>query len=122
MKSVLIPWPEPRYREMGVYMYRGIPYTCTHPFLDTSAQAMELTQISFSRHNSATLRIQTIGGQYDRLDCCEWILAKQPDIPSSEASRIDYNSPVCVLHPQSCISTERPGPDVYSVPNITTRI
>src|SRR5213078_2428754 len=51
--------------------YRGIPYTCTHPFLDTSAQAMELTQISFSRHNSSTLRIQTIGGQYDRLDCCE---------------------------------------------------
>src|SRR5438445_11632625 len=42
-------------RSTVVRQYRGIPYTCTHPFLDTSAQAMELTQISFSRHKFSNI-------------------------------------------------------------------
>jgi len=70
---------------------------------------MELTQISFSRHNSATSKIQTIRrtvwpSRLLPMDSCE-----TSRYSLFRSQRIDYNSLVGVLHPQLCISTEASG-------------
>jgi len=65
--------------------------------------------------------MQTIGKQYDRLDCCEWILAKHPDILSSEASEsITIRSSACCTLNSASQQKQAAGRSLS--PNYKTRL